>query len=175
MVSFFQHKSTLLRDGDGDSSDDDINTNETTYTANDINTNEHTANDGSYTIGAGGRRNDRRNARFMTPLTLDEAVTIVELNGLSGDEMNSIVKVLKVSNAIRLKNEKKREVIAKRIFEIGVPMSAAFELVNCKHDSSHKLSEIALKIHRRAGVSAQMSTSTDNEKKIVWGREGSNK
>lgn len=45
---------------------------------------------------------------------MDEEITILELNGLYGEEMTELIKYLQLVNVVRLKNEIKREVIATR-------------------------------------------------------------
>lgn len=53
---------------------------------------------------------DRPNLRFLAPSFCEEVMTIVYLNGWSGEEMNGLVKDLKVLNAILFLNDMKKEV-----------------------------------------------------------------
>lgn len=74
------------------------------YEINKLTTQEQ--NDGSSLYS---RTTDRRNARFVTPSSFDGAVNIFSFNRFIGDEINSLVKRLKVSNSIRLKNGMKNK------------------------------------------------------------------
>lgn len=58
----------------------------------------------------------------MTPASFNEEITAVELTGLSGGDMNGLVKEFKVSNAKRIKKDKEKEVIATRIYDLNVPV-----------------------------------------------------
>lgn len=114
---------------------------------------------------------DKKNARFVTPSSLEEAATIVELNCLTGEDMNGLVKSLKVLNAIRLKKDMKKQIIATRIYELKVPLAAAFEVMLHRHDSDHLLSEIGLKVYRCPTINVHV-TMESGAKKLVWGNEG---
>lgn len=121
------------------------------------------------------RKIDKRNARFVTPSSMDEATTIVELNCLTGEEMNAIVKTLKVLNAIRLKKDMKKEVIATRIYELKVPMTAVFEVMMSRTNRDHILSEIGLTVYRCKTINVHVSSGHGNVKHLVWTNDTSSK
>lgn len=85
--------------------------------------------------------------------------------------MNGLVKELKVQNMIRFKNDIKRKIIATRIFELQISISASLFIMYYRHDSGRILSDIGIKVYRFLVKHVRIFSDSDVGKTIILSDE----